>query len=99
MQDVPPHSDVTINFPMKEYTIKTQPLKGRGDASGAIGVSYSIRFKGNTVVDISPRFESWDQGKGSKDIIQLYKREHYLRDRAPMKKKVRYVSDIIPEWY
>ncbi len=44
---------------------------------------YTIRFRGNTVVDIQPR-----QSGG----IPVYdRREHFLKDRAPMIQTTRYV--------
>ena len=45
--------------------------------------AYKLRIKGNTVVEINP--------KGT--IYPLYQRDHYRRDKAPMKKVNRFVPD------
>jgi len=54
------------------------------------GKEYSLNFKGNTLVDISPR----DEGNG----YPIYLREHYKKDKAEMKKVTRYVSPVIIDW-
>jgi hypothetical protein len=51
---------------------------------------YTCRFRGNTLMDISPRAE----GPG----YPLYRRDHYKKDAAPMVEVSRYVSSAIPEW-
>ena len=48
---------------------------------------YTCRFKGNTLVDISPR----DDNPG----YPIYLRDHYSRDKAPLKKVTRHVSPNI----
>ena len=51
-------------------------------------VPYKLKLKGNTVVDIDPK------GK----IYPLYQRDHYLKDKAPMKKVSRFVSTDTIQW-
>ena len=51
---------------------------------------YTCQFKGNTLVDISPRSE----GPG----CPLYLREHFKSSAAPMRKVDRYVSSRTPTW-
>lgn len=78
---------ITIDFPVVEtiekYTIVDvfHPSPGR---------TYTFRFKGNTVIDITPR-----QGKES---YPIYRRDSYQASKAPMKRVVRYVSDTSIEW-
>ncbi|MBM3240005.1 hypothetical protein FJZ31_27275 [Candidatus Poribacteria bacterium] len=72
--------EVTIEFPVEAETVKYTQL----------GKEYTCYFKGNTLVDISPR----DEGIG----YPIYLREHYKKDRAPMKRVTRYVSPVIIEW-
>jgi len=78
---------ITIEFPVLEtvekYTIVDvfHPSPGR---------TYTFRFKGNTVIDITPR-----QGKES---YPIYQRDYYRASKAPMKHVVRYVSDTSIDW-
>ena len=73
---------VTIEFPMVEQTVKyTHPFDKE----------YTITFKGNTVVDISPR-------ETNPTAYPIYLRDHYKRDKAPMKKVTHYVSPVVLNW-
>jgi hypothetical protein len=73
---------VVLNFPIEERTItRTMPFDRQ----------YTIHFKGNTVVDISPR-DTNPTG------YPVYLRDHYQSDRAPMKKTEQYVSRVIPNF-
>ena len=72
---------VTIEFPMVETTTK---YTVRDDKE------YTCHFKGNTLVDISPR----DEELG----YPLFLRDHLKQDKAPMKKVARYVSPVTIEW-
>ncbi len=93
-------SIVTVEFPMVERTMKVPPLTGThdGGAGPVHGIEYTIHFKGNTVIDIGPRFDGWNKGKGPKSIVQTYQRDHYRSDQAPMKTKRQYVSDVLIPW-
>ena len=72
---------VTIEFPMVETTEK-YTVHDR---------QFTCQFRGNTLVDISPRPE----GTG----YPLYtKRSQYKAEKAPMKKVTRYVSPTIIQW-
>ena len=93
---------ITVGFPMQEevveYTSRARPAKASiGLEAGApaeeeetrrlaAGDKYTLHFKGNTLVDISPR------GKGVG--YPIYLRVHCKADKAPTKKVVRYVSPI-----
>ena len=63
------NSKLTITFPMAERTEKFGP--------------YTARFKGNTVIDITPEVSGYP----------TFRRDHLKADKAPRKKKMRYVSD------
>ena len=88
---------VTITFPMVETTERhTAPT---------YGITYTCQFKGNTLVDISPRAErpAWTEC-GQDDGVTLpvikgypmwVRRDRYKADKAPTKIKQRYVSPII----
>ena len=73
---------VTIEFPMVEQTIKYRHPYDK---------EYTIHFKGNTVVDISPR-------ETNPTAYPLYMRDHFKGDKAPMKKVERFVSSVALGW-
>jgi len=93
---------VSIEFPVVEttesYTLlwkqsefwKESTHPGRSWQALATPVRYTCRFRGNTLVDISPR----DQGPG----YPLYLREHFKKTQALMKQVTRYISPVILEW-
>ena len=79
---VQPRDVITIEFPMVEQTMQfTLPRDKK----------YTIRFKGNTVVDIAPR-------DTLATAYPIYLREQYKKDAAPLKQVQRYASDIILDW-
>ena len=86
--DLGPGDAVTIEFPVVEstgeYTILARLWRQER--------MYKIRFRGNTVVDISPR----DESRGS---YPLYLRDHMWEDEAPMKKVIRFAAPkIVLRW-
>lgn len=98
LKSIKPGDVITITFPMLTH-VETYSLKWRttefwqektdpGDSwSNTSPTLYTLTFKGNTLVDVSPR----DQGPG----IPLYQR-NAERDGtvAPMKTVTRFVSAI-----
>ena len=54
-------------------------------------IEYTCRFKGNTLVDISPR----DERPG---FYPMYNRDEYQNNEATMKTVTRYVSPILIDW-
>jgi hypothetical protein len=93
---------VTIAFPVVE-TVETyraawkqsdfwQECTDPGSAwkPDADLATYTCRFRGNTLVDISPR----DQGPG----YLLYQRSEMRATRAPMKTVERYIAPVLPRW-
>ena len=69
---------VVVQFPMRETTLIKQIAE----------VPYTLKLRGNTVVDIEPK------GK----IYPLYQREHMMKDKAPIKKVTRFVSSDTILW-
>ncbi len=51
---------------------------------------YTCRFRGNTLVDISPR----DEGKG----LPLYQRDNLKATKAPTHSVTRFVAATVPKW-
>jgi hypothetical protein len=69
---------VTIRFPMVARTEKWT----------LDGVVRTCRFKGNTLIDISPPLDP-----------ALYGRRHeFLKDKAPLRKVTRYVTPLVLKW-
>jgi len=87
---------VTVEFPMKEASLFKEI--GR--------IPCKLTLKGNTVVDIDPK--SWDRVvcpaydnvivRESGELCPLYQRDHYKGNKAPMKKKTRFVSGETIKW-
>ena len=88
---------ITIEFPMVETVERyTEPT---------YETQYTCHFKGNTLVDISPRakitgiHEDVPQDDGLRTQIRraypIYQRDHYKGDTAPTVKRVRYVSPVV----
>ncbi|MBI2844081.1 MAG: glycoside hydrolase family 127 protein [Armatimonadetes bacterium] len=70
-----PNDRIVVEFPMVEATEKVT----------LCGVNYTLRLRGNTVVNVSPRNNTpW---------YPTYRRENLLRTTAPMVRKMRYVLD------
>ncbi len=78
-----PGDKLQLDFPVTEETVHLTALT---DKDKKEYTTYKIVFRGNTVVDISPRNES-------PDVYPMYLREHMKNDKAPMKTKTRFVSD------
>ena len=91
---VEPKDTVTITFPMVETTEK--------HTERTYEQTYTCHFKGNTMIDISPRPEEFNWAKISSDDgtwtelnkdmgYPMYQRDHMKASKAPMKKVTRYV--------
>jgi hypothetical protein len=70
---------IILEFPLVERTAKYTMAFDR---------QYEFHFKGNTVVDVSPR-DTNPTG------YPIYLRDHYQQNKAPMKKVEQYVSPVI----
>ncbi len=85
--DLKPRDTVEINFPVKEWSIaRTASVRTKAESA------YSIAFRGNTVVDISPRDDS-------PKVYPMYRRD-FLKTggQAPVRKVYRTVYEQIPRW-
>ena len=82
-----PSDTLTVAFPMKERTfVRTAGVRTEEETA------CTIRMRGNTVMDISPRDES-------PLAIPMYLRDHLSKsDKAPMKKLTRVVAPKAPRW-
>ena len=94
-----PKDAITLSFPVTEttetYTLKwkqedfwkecTNPGPNWKPLENP--TKYTLRLRGNTVVDISPR----DPGPG----FPLYLRDELKKDKAPMKKVVRHIPQVM----
>jgi len=93
---------ITITFPMVEttekYTLKWKQSEFWKESTNPGNswkplkepAQYKCRFRGNTLIDISPR----DKGAG----YPLYFRDNLKQDKAPMKKVTRYISTAFLKW-
>jgi hypothetical protein len=87
---------ITLTFPMVETVEKYKELTS--------GIEYTIRFRGNTVVDISPRSPLPLRPKGVSDAgstfgftkgYSLYQRDFYNQQKqTPMRPRPRYVPTM-----
>ncbi len=73
---------VRLEFPMVEETVTYTALSRMWRSEQ----KYACHFKGNTLVDISPR----DDDRMS---YPLYQRDHYKQTKAPLKSVTRFVAD------
>ena len=87
---IKPNDAVSVEFPVQETIEKhTEPT---------YDTTYTCRFKGNTLIDISPRAETpaWATVAQDDGVIApvtggypIYQREHYRMNKAPLKEGVR----------
>jgi hypothetical protein len=87
--DLKPGDAVQIEFPVLQQTVhltaKTGP-KGPNQ-----NTTYAITFRGNTVVDITPR----DQSPAA---YPMYQRDAMKADKAPMKTVQRHATTKVAKW-
>lgn len=76
-----PGDTVTLEFPVHEA--KEQYTSG--------GRIYTLLFRGNTLVDVSPRDDRGSYG--------IYQREELKRAKAPMREVTRRVSPVMIKWW
>jgi hypothetical protein len=101
LTDLRPKAEITITFAVVEsaetltlmwkqneyWKECTEPAH---DWSNPNPTVFTCTFRGNTLVDISPR----DQGRG----LPLYLRDNLKATRAPMKKVDRYIPPVTLKW-
>ena len=94
-----PGEEITIEFPVAEST-ETYTLRWKredrwfesswpGDGWRPGSDRYTCRFRGNTLVEISPPAGSTPEGPG----YPLYRREGCRKGEAPMKEVTRFVIE------
>jgi len=76
--DLKPKDQIVLEFPVVEST----------DKYNVHGKTYTVKFRGSTVIDVQPRNNA--PGK-----YPMYKREHYKKTQAPMIKIKRFAADKI----
>ena len=89
-EDLKPGDTLRLDFPVAEETVHLSALTAtQGDKQNT---TYEIAFRGNTVVDISPRNES-------PRVYPMYFRDHMkAATKAPMKTVERFVAQSIARW-
>ena len=91
LSEIRPGEEIHITFPIKEdtatYTLYQNLVMG--DPLRA-EKQYACRFRGNTLVDISPRV--------SLPGYPIYLRDHYRQDKAPLETKPRHVASRMITW-
>jgi len=101
-EHIPRRGEITLTFPVTE-TVETHSFAwkqsdfwqectdpGTSWKAAKSPVRYVCRFRGNTLMDISPR----DEGLG----FPLYQRGELRRTNAPMKSVDRYLAPVLPKW-
>ena len=86
IDDLKPEDKVELLFPLIEETFK-YTANSKTDEETV----YTIKMRGNTVLDISPR-------DNSPTVYPFYLREYLKSDKAPMKTVIRRIAPIIPRW-
>lgn len=93
IENLKPKQKVTIEFPVDERTEQwTKPMHGKfliGSIRG--GTQFQIRFRGNTVVEISPELMA-------KSPLYRSRPEKYKATKAQMKTIKQYVSPLVLQW-
>jgi hypothetical protein len=93
---VGPGERITIEFPVAEETVEYTVPDGTYARKESAGddelprTRYTCRFRGSTLVDISPR--------DNDGTFPIYRRDHYRSGKAPVKEIVRYVSPYTIAW-
>ena len=91
LSEIKPGEEIHITFPIKEdtatYTLYQNLVMGNPLRAEK---QYACRFRGNTLVDISPRV--------SLPGYPIYLREHYRQDKAPSETKPHYVTLRMITW-
>ena len=98
LDGIGPKDEIVFTFPVNEetaeYTVITRqqwtsdPRDDKNPPDSSI--TFKCLFRGNTLVDFSPRPDGrW---------YLNYRRDHYKQDKAPMKEVTRYVASDIIDW-
>jgi hypothetical protein len=103
LDNLKPGDVVTMDFPVAEETA-TYRIEGSIERSRWESKEYACTFKGTTLIDISPRDETLERDHRyigdptALGTIPIYLRDHFKRDKAPMKRVSRFVSTRVVAW-
>ena len=90
-----PDDTIKLEFPVKEeteyYTYRPGGFASLQEVTENSGVIYTLQFRGNTLVDVSPRE---DRG-----LYPIYQRGEYKKTEAPQNQVVRYVAPRLIKWW
>lgn len=81
VEGLKPGDAITLEFPVKEAT-EQYTYEGR---------KYTLSFRGNTLIDVSPRD---DRG-----FYPIYQRDGFKRAQAPTRQVTRHVSPVLIKWW
>ena len=87
--DLDPGCEIEVRFPLSErveHHRSVEVFEGQSETT-----NYRCVFRGNTLVDISPR----SKGKG----FPFYRRDHLRTDTAPVATVERFVADTRFRWH
>jgi hypothetical protein len=86
LEGIRPRDVVELRFPMVEQVITRTAYTATPEET-----VYTIRMRGNTVMELAPQNES-------PNVYPFYRREFLQGNVAPLKTVTRYVSPVIPGW-
>jgi len=90
-----PNDAIKLEFPVKEqteyYTYRPTGFSVLQETSEDAGIVYTLRFRGNTLVDVSPREDA--------GYYPIYQRDHYKQAQAPEREVTRYVAPRLIKWW
>ena len=94
LENLNPNDTLTVQFPIKEqtehYTYRPGEFGGLSDIRDG-GLTYTLHFRGNTLVDVSPHE---DRG-----YYPIYQRDRCKQVVAPMHEVTRYVAPRLIKWW
>jgi hypothetical protein len=94
LENLKTQDTLTLLFPVEEhteqYTYHPGIFGGLPDVREG-GLIYTLKFRGNTLVDVTPRE---DRG-----FYPIYQRDHYKQTAAPMREVTRYVAPKLIKWW
>jgi Beta-L-arabinofuranosidase, GH127 len=90
-----PNDTINLEFPVKEeteyYTYRDGGFASLNETNEDAGIVYTLRFRGNTLVDVSPRE---DEG-----YYPIYRRDQYKQSQASEREVTRYVAPQLIKWW
>jgi hypothetical protein len=95
---------ISIEFPVVEETVEYTVPDGVHvpeadyERPSRTRTRYTCHFKGNTLVDVSPRGGRELLVSPDQQPYPIYQRDRYRGNRAPMKKVTRYVAPYTIRW-